>query len=476
MKLQFLGANQQVTGSRYLLETAGRRIMIDCGLFQERAFESRNWDPSPVDPKSIDCLVLTHGHLDHVGLVPRLVKQGFNGPIVTTKPSVELASIIMLDSARIQQEDVKWKKKRHLKAKRKSPNPYEPLYTVEDAQDAIKLLKGVDYGTPVPIVDGVTATFHEAGHILGSAMVEFAITEDGDTKRIVFSGDVGQWNKPLIGDPTLLKHADAVILESTYGDRNHPEFKDIESQLEVVINRTINRGGNVVIPTFAVERAQELMYHIGRLVNEDRIPDIPIFLDSPMAVDVTETFRRFRDWLDDETQALFDAGQPPLRYAGLTLSRSVEQSKAINALKTPHVVMSASGMCTAGRIKHHLKYNIERPESTLLFVGYQATGTLGRLIVDGLKRVRIHGEWKYVRAEIDRLEGMSAHGDRDDLLRWLGAFEPTPAHVFLTHGEFSSAVSLSEAIHVNFGVDARIPSYQQVFDLSDLDGDVTAED
>lgn len=461
MRLQFLGANRQVTGSCYVLDVAGLRIMIDCGLFQERRFQARNWAESPVPASSIDYLLLTHAHLDHCGLIPRLVSQGFDRPIITVEPSVRLAEIIMLDAGRIQEEDASYKKRRHAKKKQQGRYPEIPLYTEDDAKQALSLLQAVRYGEPVSLNDEVTATFHEAGHILGSTIVELVVRSNGESKSIVFSGDLGQWNKPLIRDPTLLDRAEVVVMESTYGDRNHTDGGDVESQLMKIINDTTQRRGNVVIPTFAVERAQELMYHIGELVRSDRIPDLPIYLDSPMAVDVTEVFRQSRSYLDDRSARLFSEGQAPLRFPGLRLVRRVDESKAINHAPGSKIIMAASGMCTGGRIKHHLRHNIVRPESTILFVGYQATGTLGRRILERQKGVRIHGQRYPVRAKIEKINGLSAHADRDDLVRWIGHFESPPRRLFLTHGEKKAALALSQRIQDQLGLNVNVPSYGQ---------------
>jgi len=466
VQLHFLGANQQVTGSKYLLEAAGLKIMIDCGLFQERSIQSRNWDQPPFEPGSVDYVLLTHGHLDHCGLVPRLVAQGLNAPIITTEPSVEIATIIMLDSARIQQEDVAYKRKRHKKEKRKGPRPVVPLYTVEDAEKATGLLQPTKYGMPVALGKNVRATFFEAGHILGSASILIEVTEGDQKRTLLFSGDLGQWDKPLIRDPQLLAGADYVVLESTYGDRNHKAYSPPEEQLADIINETVKQGGKVVIPTFAVERAQELTYHIGRLVHEDKIPDVPVYLDSPMAVNVTEVFRRHRDYLDDETHQLLEAGQPPLRFEDLHLSRTVEQSKQINASRGPAIIMSTSGMCTGGRIKHHLKHTIQRPECAIVFVGFQAAGTLGRIILDGVPEVRIHRQNHIIRARIAQLHGFSAHGDHDDLLRWVKSFGNPPKQLFLTHGELSAANNLAADIKQELSWNVSVPAYQDAVELT----------
>lgn len=465
MRLHFYGAARQVTGSRYLLEAGGLRIMIDCGLFQERRYLDRNWAPPPVSPNSVDYVVLTHAHLDHVGLLPKFVNAGYDKTVLCTEPTVELADIVMMDSARIHEEDAKYKAKRHKREGRKGPHPDVPLYTVQDAEKACGLLVGHPYNERIKLNDSVSLRFIEAGHILGSSCVEFTVREHNQTKHVLFSGDIGQHDKPLIRDPDEVDGADYVVMESTYGGRNHRDAGDAESQLERVIKATAARGGNVIIPTFAIERAQELMFHLGRLVHADRIPDLPISLDSPMAVDVTEVFYKFRDYMDKETRAMFDAGNPPLRYPGLKLVRSVDQSKALNEAKGSNIIMSASGMCTAGRIKHHLAHNIGRPESTIVFVGYQAEGTLGRIIVNGAPQVRIHGREFQVRARIEQIHGFSAHADNDGLLDWCKHFHKPPKRMFLTHGEESAAFKLREEIRDQFAYDVDVPKFMEAVDL-----------
>lgn len=466
MRLHFLGANRQVTGSCYLLEAAGLRIMIDCGMFQERAYLGRNWEDSPVPPDSIDFLLLTHAHLDHVGLIPRLVMQGFARPILTVEPTVELAEIILLDAGKIQEEDAAYKKRRHRKEGRKGRYPEIPLYTEGDARQVLPLLRGVEYGKPVDLSPQVSVVFHDAGHILGSASLEVKVTEGARTRTIVFSGDVGQWDRPLVGNPTLVKHADYVVLESTYGDRNHPSAAQVDEDLARIVGRTAKHGGNVVIPTFAMERAQELMYHFGKLVRSDRIPDLNIYLDSPMAIDVTDVFKRFRRYLDEESRVMFDQGRRPFHFAGLHLTRTADESRAINRQDKPCIILASSGMCTGGRIKHHLRQNISRPESTIVFVGYQANGTLGCQILDGDKEVRIHGRFWPVRAQIEHINGLSAHADRDDLLRWLGNLKTAPTYLFLTHGEEKVSHAFAQSIERQLSWKATVPKYQEVVELN----------
>lgn len=464
-KVHFLGANRQVTGSRYCVETSRGEMMIDCGLFQEREFQDRNWAPSPVPPRDIDAVLLTHVHIDHSGLLPRLVREGFRGPIYATRPSCDLAEPLLRDSAEIQEEDAAYKRRRHQKEGRRGKHHELPLYTENDVNDTLPLFRAVPYSKPVPIIEGVEAVFHDAGHILGSAMIEVRIDEGGAPYTLLFSGDIGQTDKPLIRDPTLFRRADYVVMESTYGDRNHEQGGEIETQLADLINRTAARGGNVVIPTFAVERAQELMYHISRLAHHDRIPDLAVFLDSPMAVDVTDIYLRHPDAFDRETWALLASGESPLRFPGLRLVRTIEESKAINHHRQPAIIMATSGMCTSGRIKHHLRHNLEREESTVLFVGYQGQGTLGRQILERRPEVRIHNRQYRVRAEVAQLYGFSGHADRRGLLEWVKAFEAPPRRLFLTHGDESAARSLAEAIRAQLGWKVTIPAYREVAEL-----------
>lgn len=465
MRIHFLGATRQVTGSRYLLEAGGLRLLVDCGLFQERAYQERNWESSPVPPKTIDGVLLTHAHLDHSGLIPRLVHQGFNKKILTTAATRDLAEIILEDSAHIQEEDAAFKAKRHRREKRKGRHPEKPLYTAQDVKPAMRLFKSAPYNEPQRLNEHVSVTFRDAGHILGSALLEIQASENGHDRRIVFSGDIGQWDKPIIRDPSVIEQADYVVMESTYGARNHIDAGSHEDQLCEVINATVEAGGNIIIPTFAVERAQELMFHIGRLVHQDRIPHLMVFLDSPMAVDVTEVFRRHGKCMDDEARALLEAGEPPLRFPGLKLVHTSHESKAINRIKGSCIIMAGSGMCTAGRIKHHLVKNISRPESTIVFVGYQANGTLGRQIVSGKPAVRIHGAEHPVRARVAQLHGFSAHADQDGLMRWVGHLQSPPRRIFLTHGEEEAADALAARIHDEHGWPVDVPEYQAEFEL-----------
>lgn len=462
MKLTFLGAAQNVTGSCYLLEPGdGTRVLVDCGLYQERDFKNRNWDAFPVLPASVNAVLLTHGHLDHCGLLPKLVREGFKGRIYCTPATAEVAKIIILDSAKIQEEDALFKQKRHAKEGRQGPYPIQPLYTIKDAESALPRITPVKPGSPVPVCDGVTASFFEAGHIIGSSSVMVRVKQKGEERSILFSGDIGRWNAPILRDPTLFTEADYVLTESTYGDRDHGDEAGIPGQLADVVNAARKAGGNIVIPSFAVERTQELLYHLSGLLREDRIPHLAVFVDSPMAVRVTEVFTRHPELFDEETLALIRQGKHPCDFPGLVLCRSVDESKAINHIKGTVIIIAGSGMCNAGRIKHHLVNNVSRPESTVLFVGYQAVGTLGRSLSDGAKEVRIFGQTRPVKATVVRINGFSAHAGQGELLRWVTALKRPPRRVFVTHGEPEAAEAYAGKIRSAVGWPVTVPAYRE---------------
>jgi metallo-beta-lactamase family protein len=465
VKLKFLGAAQQVTGSCYFIESENIRLIIDCGLFQERKYLERNWAPFPVPPEEINVLLLSHVHLDHSGLLPKFVREGFSGPIMVTPPSKKLLPIVLLDSARIQEEDAAYKKKRHKREGRKGPYPEIPLYTVKDAERVFPLVKDISYKASIPIGNRGEVRFYDAGHILGAAILEVALLDEGVEKTLVFSGDLGQWNRPLMRDPSVFSHADYVVMESTYGDREHEDPLDVEEMLCKIIKETVARGGNIVIPTFAIERAQELLFHLSRLASQDKIPYLMAFLDSPMAVDVTEVFMQHKEYMDNETLEFIRQGHRPFNFPGLKFARTVPESKTINSIRGSCIILAGSGMCTGGRIKHHLVQNISRPESTILFVGYQAEGTLGRQIVEGKPEVRILGKLYPVRARVAQIQGFSAHADRADLLRWLEAFREPPRHLFLTHGEKQASQSIAEILKSRKGWKVEIPQYLQEWEL-----------
>jgi metallo-beta-lactamase family protein len=459
VRIQFLGANRQVTGSKHLLDVGDLRILVDCGMYQERDYTDRNWEDFPVDLRSIDAILLTHAHNDHCGMLPRLVNQGLNAPVYATQATSELTEIILEDSARIQEEDAEYKRKRHRKEGRKVTHPVVPLFTPGDVRKTLPLLQPVPYNREIPINNRVRVAFHDAGHILGSSIVEVACSQNGQTRRFLFSGDLGQRNKPILRDPSVFSEADYVILESTYGDRDHNGSADVEGRLAQVVCETLDAGGNVVVPVFAVERAQELLYHLGRLIRGGQIPQVEVILNSPMASEVTKVFRRHRECFDEETWAMIESGEPPFQFPGLQMVQNIDESKAIHKKKRPAIIMATSGMCTAGRIKHHLRHNISRPESTILFVGYQAYGTLGRKILDGNPEVRILGGMHAVKARIERIEGFSGHADRTGLLQWLDALKQPPRHLFLVHGEEQGALNLAETIRAERGWEVTVPRY-----------------
>ncbi len=461
IKLNFFGAAKNVTGSCYYLEANGVRLLIDCGLYQERDLKPRNWADFPVPPNTIDAVLLTHAHLDHCGRIPKLVKEGFNGTIYATSATAEIANIIMQDSAHIQEEDIKHKKRRHEKQGKTSPFPYVPLYTMEDALKVTDMFNKVKYAQPVKIGEGITAEFREAGHVFGSSSIRVAVTQGGETRTILFSGDVGRWDLPIMRDPHQYESADYVLIESTYGDRVHGEVADIPGELARVINETVEAGGNVIIPSFALERTQELLYHLNGLVNEERIPLLPVFVDSPMAIKITDVFKKHQDLYDEETMEQIRAGDKPCDFPRLEMTRTVDESKAIARVKGSSIIIAGSGMCTGGRVKHHLKANIERPESTVLFVGYQSHGTLGRIILDGAETVRLFGEEYEVRARVAKISGFSAHADQNELYQWLSSIKQPPRKIFITHGEEEQAEAFAKFLSGKNGWDCLVPDYEQ---------------
>jgi len=459
IKLKFFGAAQNVTGSCYLVEANGTRLLVDCGLYQERDLKQRNWDDFPVPANTIDAVLLTHAHLDHCGRLPKLVKEGFNGTIYATPATAEIANIIMLDSAHIQEEDIKHKLKRHKRAGKTSPFPYEPLYTKENAEKTNTLFNKVKYVQPVAIASGITAEFHEAGHVFGSSMIKLIIEQNGETRSILFSGDVGRWNLPIMRDPSQFEQADYVLIESTYGDRVHGEVASIPGELERIVNKTVEAGGNLIIPSFSLERTQELLYHLSDLLRDDRIPHLVAFVDSPMAIKVTEVFKKHEELFDKETMEKIHDGGHPCDFPGLVMSRTVDQSKSINKISGTAIIIAGSGMCTGGRVKHHLKNNIDRPDSTVLFVGYQAVGTLGRHILERPDTIRIFGEEHPLRANIEKISGFSAHADRDELYRWISSLKNPPRKLFVTHGEEKAATAFRDFLSEKTGWNCVVPSY-----------------
>ena len=464
MKLSFYGADQCVTGSCHCLEVNGKNILIDCGLQQGR--DEVNNEALPFHPGSIDFVLITHAHIDHTGRVPMLVKQGFQGRILTTRLTADLLDIMLLDSAHIQEQDAEWKNR---KAERSGAPRVEPLYTIEDASRVREFMTTCEYGERVELFDGVTVEFVDAGHLLGSASIIVDAEENGVTKRLVFSGDLGNINQPIIRDPVHIHGADYVVMESTYGDRNHTEVWSYTDDLAQIIDETIARGGNVVIPSFAVGRTQELLYFIREIKDQGLVksnPDFPVYIDSPLAKKATTIFTgNLHGYLDEDALALVQDGTHMFNFTNLRMTETSEESKALNEDHTPKVIISASGMCDAGRIRHHLKHNLWRPECTVVFVGYQGEGTLGRSLLEGTKSVKLFGEEIAVHAKIVNFQGLSSHADRDHLLSWISDFkEPKPQHVFVVHGDREVAPFFAQTIQ-GMGFTAHAPQYTEVYDL-----------
>ena len=464
MKLTFIGADHEVTGSEHLLETKDLKILIDCGLEQGRnIYENAKL---PVSYGELDYILLTHAHIDHAGRIPQAFLAGFRGTVLTTNASLDLDSIMLLDSAHIQEQEAEWQNR---KGRRAGKKPVEPLYTVQDAKAVLKNFRAVPYGRVVELSDTVKVRFTDAGHLLGSASIEIWITEDGEKRKIVFSGDIGNTGKPLIRDPQYIAEADYVVMESTYGNRLHDRSLNHLEDLRRILQETLDRGGNVVIPAFAVGRTQELLYLIRHLKQDRMIrghENFPVYVDSPLAVQATQVFREnLLECYDEETRELVLRGINPIDFPNLHLSVSAEDSKAINFDEAPKVILAASGMCDAGRIRHHLKHNLWRPECSVVFAGYQAEGTLGRVLLDGADTVRLFGEEIEVQAHIEVMGSMSSHADQEGLLSWISAFQKKPIELFLVHGEDEAMTALSALIEERLGYRPSCPYSGSEYDL-----------
>ncbi|MDF2540347.1 MAG: hypothetical protein K0S47_65 [Herbinix sp.] len=464
MRLTFLGATHEVTGSCFYLEACGRKLLIDCGM--EQGHDSFENQEIPVPAADIDAILLTHAHMDHSGKLPMLYVQGFRGHIHATGATTSLCNIMLQDSAHIQMVEAEW---RNRKGKRSGETPYIPIYEMEDAIATTKLFVSHQYQEKFTLYDGIEVRFTDVGHLLGSASIELWLKEEGVQKKIVFSGDIGNLNQPLINDPQYIEKADYVVMESTYGDRNHGEKPDYLKSLSNIIQRTFDRGGNVVIPSFAIGRTQLLLYYL-RIIKADNLVkghgNFKVYVDSPLAVEATEIFNRnMIGYFDQEALNLIEAGINPISFPGLTISVTSEESKAINSDNECKVIISASGMCDAGRIRHHLKHNLWRENSTILFVGYQSIGTLGQIILDGATEVKLFGETIQVNAEIQKLAGVSGHADRDGLLKWISSFTPKPEKVFVVHGDDMVCRMFTENLRDEFGYQAIAPYSGTVYDL-----------
>ena len=446
MKLTFLGAAREVTGSCYLLELAGKHYLIDCGMEQGPDLYENEQIPIE-DIKQIDGIFVTHAHIDHSGNLPTLVKHKYNNPIYMTNATKALSEIMLFDSAKIQEFEAEW---RNRKASRGSEIPYEPLYTSEDVERTLSLIVGCNYHEEIVISDNLTATFIDAGHLLGSSSIRLTMTEQGITRTIVFSGDIGNKNKPILRNPEFYDSSDYVVMESTYGDRLNNVEVDYSRDLANIIEFTFSKGGNVVIPAFAVGRMQELLFALRKVKTDNMVknyPNFKVYVDSPLAVEATKIFSMdWHDSFDEETRNLIKEGINPIAFDGLKLSMTADESKMINLIEEPKVILSASGMCEAGRIRHHLKHNLWRPESTIVFVGYQVAGTLGNKILSGEKKVKLFGENISVKADIVQLKGTSSHADRDDLLDWISHFKSPLERVFVTHGDDKVAESFASLL------------------------------
>ncbi|MEW6182644.1 MAG: MBL fold metallo-hydrolase [Bacillota bacterium] len=463
MRLSFYGAARTVTGSCFLVEASGTRILVDCGLFQgPPETRERNYEPFPFLSASIDYLLVTHAHIDHSGLIPRLCKTGFKGKILATAATVDLLTVLLPDAAHIQEMEVEQKNR---KARRAGKPLLDPIYTVADANKSLSFFEGVSYDTTLTITPQIGATFYNAGHILGAAMVMLTVSENGVPLKVLFSGDIGRPGQRFVKDPAVVDNADYVVIESTYGNRLHPEENEV-SVLHDVLWRTYKRGGNVIIPAFAVERTQDLLFDLSELHHKGEMPPMQVYIDSPLATAVTGIFDRHKECYDEETQALIKSGQNPLDSDYVRFSVTTEESRALNQTPRGMVIISASGMCEAGRIRHHLKHNLWRPESTVVFVGFQPQGTLGRRILDGEKSVSIFGEEIAVKAEIVELSGYSAHADQAGLIEWLSNFKTRPKQVFVVHGEPEASENLRGMIEKDLGLQAVVPNYLSSWTLA----------
>ncbi len=477
MNITFLGAAGTVTGSNFLVEGAGKKFIIDCGLYQGKdEDEIQNEDDFLYNPADIDFMLLTHAHIDHSGRIPKLYKEGFKGPIYATKASCDLCSIMLPDSGHIQENEVEWKNR---KRERAGKEPLEPLYTAKEAADSLEIFKPVFYDEIVDIDENIKVRFNDAGHMLGSSIIEVWITENGETRKIVFTGDLGNNDIPLLDSPTMIDDADFLVMESTYGNRLHVRNDDKASLFLDIVSSTLDKGGRVIIPSFAVGRTQEILYEIDKLKEEhkddeefqrkyEQLMKVPVFVDSPLAISATEVFNKNTELFEEEIREKLKNGDNPLEFPGLRFTRTADESKALNEEYYPSIIISASGMCDIGRIKHHLKHNLWNPNSTILFVGYQAPGTLGRKIVDGAEKVKIFGEEISVNARIEYIEGYSGHADQEWLLNFVYSFIKKPNHIFLVHGEADAQNVLKQKIEETTSIPVSIPEFGQKFELKDV--------
>ena len=476
MKITFLGATKTVTGSNFLVEGAGKKFLVDCGMYQGKAEqELENEAPFLYDVHDIDFMLLTHAHIDHSGRIPKLYNEGYRNPIYATKATCDLCSIMLPDSGHIQEMENEWKNK---KRKRKGEQEIPPMYTAQEAIQCLEIFKPVKYDEIIDIDENIHVRFNDAGHMLGSAIIEVWVKENGKETKAVFTGDLGNNDIPLLSSPTMIDDADYLIMESTYGDRLHVATDNKAEVFLDIVSETLENGGTVVIPSFAVGRTQEILYELN-MIKDEKMKDpkfreeyetlmrTPVYVDSPLAISATEIFKKNEDLFDDETKALMERGDNPLEFPGLKFTRTADESKALNESEIPSIIISASGMCEVGRIKHHLKHNIWNPKSTILFVGYQAVGTLGRTIVDGAKKVKIFGEEFSVNARIEYIEGYSGHADQQWLLNFVYSFIKKPKNIFLVHGDPNGQLVLKDKLFDTTKIPVIIPSYGECYTLDE---------
>ena len=477
MNITFLGAAKTVTGSNFLVEAAGKNFLVDCGMYQGKAaLEMENSEEFLYDVSEIDFMLLTHAHIDHSGRIPKLYNEGFRGPIYAHRATVDLCSIMLPDSGHIQETEVEWKNRKRLRA---GLEPLPPLYTAEEAGKCLEIFKPVEYDTIIDVADNIQVRYNDAGHMLGSSIIEIWVTENGKTEKIVFTGDLGNNDIPLLDSPTMIDDADYLVMESTYGSRLHMRNDDKAKIFLDVVSETLDHGGRVVIPSFAVGRTQEILYEIDKIKDSHKddeefqrkyqqLMKTPVFVDSPLAISATEIFKKNTDLFEEEVQEKLKHGDHPLEFPGLQFTRTADESKALNETYYPSIIISASGMCDIGRIKHHLKHNLWNPSSTILFVGYQAPGTLGRTIVDGADKVKIFGEEISVNARVEYIEGYSGHADQEWLLNFVYSFIRKPKHIFLVHGEEESEEVLKGLIEKNTQIPVTIPSFGEKYEVADI--------
>ena len=475
MKVTFLGATKTVTGSNFLVEGAGKKFLVDCGMYQgSAADEFENEEPFLFNVNEIDFMLLTHAHIDHSGRIPKLYNEGYRNQVIATKATCDLCSIMLPDSGHIQEMEVEWKNR---KRERKGEEPLPPLYTASDAAKCLEIFRPVQYDEIIDIDENIKVRFNDAGHMLGSAIIEVWVTENGKTEKIVFTGDLGNNDIPLLSPPTMIENTDYLVMESTYGNRLHMRNDDKAKIFLDVVYETLEKGGTVVIPSFAVGRTQEILYELNRIKEDEhdeefykkykRLMSVPVYVDSPLAISATEVFKDNMNLFNEETQEIINEGDNPLEFSGLKFTKTADESKALNASQESSIIISASGMCEVGRIKHHLKHHLWEPNSTILFVGYQAPGTLGRKLVDGEKKVKIFGEEIAVNARIEYIEGYSGHADQEWLMNFVYSFTYPPKHIFLVHGEPEGQIILKQKLEENTNIPITIPDFGESYELNE---------